>query len=410
MDDGPVSLVGHGGSTGAERPAEQLPDRSAPAEGCLTVAIRMPVRIFALVVVVPVRLVWDALAACGKALERTVLRRLARGLGWLGRTLILVPFGAVGRALARVWTTLIVLPCGAVGRALAWAGRTLVAAPLAWFWHRLMVPAGRGLGAGLARLARALFVLPWVALHRYVLAPVGRAIGTALVWLGRHLVAIPASALYAHVLTPLGHALVRLGRTLRSGAAAVVCGAGIALAALGRYAIVVPAVALHRYVLTPLGHALVWLGRTLIVVPLVAVRRWVLRPLGHGIAIVGREIGESLRHAWRVAAYISRAVWRFLATLFRWIFVRIFAELARRVYRAVLTPVGHVVRDQLWRPARRAVREARRSVRQAVAAAWLTVRQTRAEAGRLLFGKPRREPLGAGARTLGSSKTAPTKD
>ncbi|MFG2191617.1 hypothetical protein [Streptomyces sp. NPDC048639] len=247
---------------------------------------------------------------------------------------------------------------------------------------------------------------PWAALHRYVLAPAGRAAGTALVWLGRHLVAIPAAALYAQVLTPLGHGLTWLGRTLRAGAAAVVRGTGIALVALGRYAIVVPAVALHRYVLTPLGGALVWLGRTLVVVPLAALWRWVLRPVGHGFAVVGREIGEALGHAWRAAAYISRAIWRCLATLFRWIFV----EPVRWAYRAVLTPVGHAVRDHLWRPVGRVLREAGQGVRQALAAARQSVRQARDEASRLLFGKPRREPLPARARTLGSSTTVPTKD
>ncbi|MEU6080828.1 hypothetical protein [Streptomyces sp. NPDC047108] len=387
MDERPVSLVKQSANAVTERPPEQLPDRAAPAEGCLTVAIRMPVRIIALIVVVPVRLVWDALVVCGKALERTVLRPLARALGWLWRTLVVAPFTALGRGLA-------------------WTGRTLVVTPLVRLWRQVLAPAGRGLGVGLVWLGRALLVVPWVALHRYVLAPAGRAIGTALLWLGRHLVAIPASALYAHVLTPLGHALLWLGRALLAGAAAVVRGVGIALTALGRYVMVVPAVALYRYVLTPLGHGLLWLVRMAVVVPLAALWRWVLKPAGHGIGIVGREIGEALRHAWRVAAYISRAVWRGVATLFRWIVVRP----ARWAYRTVMTPVGHVVRDQVWRPAGRAVREAGRGVRQALAAARQTVRQTREEVGRLLFGKPRREPLGAGTRTLGSSTTVPTKD
>ncbi|MFG2191618.1 hypothetical protein [Streptomyces sp. NPDC048639] len=126
MDDRPVSLVKHGESAVAERPPERLPDRAAPAEGCLTVAIRMPVRIIALIVVVPVRLVWDALVACGKALERTVLRPLGRALAWLWRTLVVAPCHAVGRALAWMWRTLIVVPFTAIGRALAWTGRTLV--------------------------------------------------------------------------------------------------------------------------------------------------------------------------------------------------------------------------------------------------------------------------------------------
>src|SRR4051794_26107355 len=97
----PVRLVKHGSG--------QAADRAAPAEGCLVTAIRLPVRIVTLVVVVPVRMVWDVLTACGNALRRTVLRPLGRALEWL-------------------WHTLVVVPALAVGKALAWLGRTLVLA------------------------------------------------------------------------------------------------------------------------------------------------------------------------------------------------------------------------------------------------------------------------------------------
>ncbi|MGP3979967.1 hypothetical protein [Streptomyces sp. KR80] len=390
------------------------PERPAPAEGCLTRAIRLPVRIVVLVLVVPVRMVWDALVVCGKALERTVLRPAARALGWL-------------------WRTLVVVPVTAVGRALAWLGRTLIVTALDWLWRTLLAPAGQGLGVALEWLARAVLVWPWVALHRYVLAPAGRGVawlwrilvvtplswlwrqviapagrglGAVLAWLGRALFVWPWVALYRYVLAPVGRAVAWLGRTAYAGLAAAMRGIGVALAWLGRTLIVLPAAALYRFVLTPAGHGLRWLGRILLVVPAVAVWRWILKPVGHALAVVCREIGAALGHAWRVAGYISRAVWRFLARLFRWIFV----EPVRWVYRTVLTPIGHAVRDQLWRPAAQAVRAVGRGVRQALVSAWESARQTRAEIRRALFGAPRREPVPPRTRTLGSSTTALTKD
>jgi hypothetical protein len=102
-----------------------------------------------------------------------------------------------------------------------------------------------------------------------------------------------------------------------------------------------------------------------------------------------------------------------LGTLFRWIFV----EPVRWVYRTVLTPVGHVVRDTVLRPAAEGARVVGRAVREALAGARDTVRQARADFRRMLFGEPRqpaavdrREPQAPATRTLGSSTTALTKD
>lgn len=54
-------------------------DRYAP-ETALTRLIRIPVRIVVLVVVLPVRMVWDLLAAGWYAVDRTVLPPLRRAL------------------------------------------------------------------------------------------------------------------------------------------------------------------------------------------------------------------------------------------------------------------------------------------------------------------------------------------
>ncbi len=126
------------------------------------------------------------------------------------------------------------------------------------------------------------------------------------------------------------------------------------------------------------------LCRWLLVAPVVAVWRWVLAPLGRAVAVVAREIADALGHAWRVAGHLSLVVGRFLAKLLRWIFV----EPVRWAYRTILTPVGHVVRDAVWRPAAKAVKEVRRATRQALASARESVRQARADVRRMLFGAP----------------------
>ncbi|RSN51872.1 hypothetical protein DMH12_20885 [Streptomyces sp. WAC 04229] len=275
------------------------------------------------------------------------------------------------------------------GRALAWLGRVLFVWPLVGIWRYAVVP----LGKGAAFLGRVLLVVPAVWLYRWVLTPAGRGLYSALAWLGRYLVVVPAAWLYVWLLTPMGHALAWCGRGLAW------CGRGIAWC-LGM-------------IVTGVGAVLYWTTRVLVVLPALALWRWVLTPVGRVLAVIGREVVDALGHAWRIAGYVSRAFGRFLGTLWRWTV----AEPARWAYRSVLTPVGHAVRDTVLRPLADAGRAAGRATRQALAAARLTVRQTRADVRRALFGEPakprpadRREPSVAEARTLGSSTTALTKD
>ncbi|MFF3329576.1 hypothetical protein ACFYWX_08430 [Streptomyces sp. NPDC002888] len=352
-----------------EKPSAQ-PQQQAPPEGCLAVAIRIPVRIVVLVLVVPVRMVWDALVVVGRVLRDTVLRPLGRALLWLGKVLLVWP--VVG-----LWRYLLV----PVGKVLAWLGKVLVVVPLIW-------------------------------LHRYVLTPVGHAFA----WV------------YARVLTPVGHGIMWLLRGIGAVFAALGRGMYTVMAGLARYLVVVPAVWLYEWILAPVGRAvawcvtgvvrlvgmvLYWTTRILFVLPALALWRWILTPVGRVLAVVGREVWDALGHAWRIAGHISLAVGRFLGTLFRWIFV----EPVRWVYRTVLTPVGHVVRDLVLRPAADAARAVGRATRQALAAARDSVRQARADFRRMLFGEPRereavarREPSDRETRILGSSTTALTKD
>ncbi|MGH3324712.1 MAG: hypothetical protein ACRDOV_09880, partial [Streptomyces sp.] len=99
-----------------------------PAGGCLAIAVRVPVRIVTLLLILPVRMVWDALTAGGRLLRRTL---------W-------VPFA---RAMGRVWE------------------------------------------AVLAPVLFALLIWPWLALWRYLLVPVGGALAWLAAAAGRGLAA-----------------------------------------------------------------------------------------------------------------------------------------------------------------------------------------------------------------------------
>ncbi|MFJ4786315.1 hypothetical protein [Streptomyces sp. NPDC088794] len=411
----------------AERPARQTP------EGCLVVAIRLPVRIVALVLIVPARMVWDGLVVAGRFLTDRLFRPVGRALEWLARAVFVWPFVALWRYG--------VVPLGA---ALGWLFGVLVVAPATVVWDALVVawrfladrvfpPVGRAL----AWLARAVFVWPFVGLWRFGVVPLGKALG----WLFGVLVVVPLTWLYEYVLTPVGHGLAWLTRSFGAGLmwfyARVLTpvGHGVLWVARGVVWVVTPVgravvwcakglVWLASTVVTgivrgigialsAIGVGLYWIARVLFVLPALALWQWVLVPVGHLLAVVGREVADALGHGWRIASRISLAVGRFLGTLFRWIFV----EPVRWVYQTVLTPVGHVVRDAVVRPVAEVARTVGRASREALTAARESVRQARADFRRMLFGEPApveivgaREPSGPEARTLGSSTTALTKD
>lgn len=345
-------------------------ERQPAPEGCLTVAVRFPVRIVVLLVVVPVRMVWDALVVCGLALQRALLRPLGRACEWLYET-VLAPVGwLIGRIAAAVATV------------------------VAW-------------------LVKAVFYWPWVGLWRYVVVPVAV-----------HGVAAPLAWLYRVVLTPVGHGLARaLGRVYARLLTPLGKGVGWLLWAV----LLWPWIALYRWVLSPIGHgvtwayvhgvapvgrglwaALGWLFRILVVVPAAFGYRWILTPLGRFLGAVGREIADAFEVAWRVAGYDSRAVGRAL----KWCGRNLFGRPAAWFYRSVCTPVGHVVRDRVWAPARLAAVEAGRVARGALASARESVRQARRDAWRALVGGAREpravEPASVRARNLEGRQHLPT--
>ncbi|MEW2389869.1 hypothetical protein AB0933_16120 [Streptomyces venezuelae] len=215
-----------------KRPDQQVAQPVAPArpatpvvaaqpEGCLAVAIRIPVRIVVLVLVVPVRLLWDALAVCGTFLYRNALRPVGRAIGavltFLCKAVFVWPW--VG-----LWRYVLV----PVGIAIAWLVRTLIVVPAVWLYTAVLTPVGRGI----TTLLRWIFVVPLVALWRWVLAPIGRAIAV---------VAREIADAFGHAWRIAGHISLVVGRFLGT---------------LLRWIFVEPVRWAYRTVLTPVGHVI----------------------------------------------------------------------------------------------------------------------------------------------------------
>ncbi|MEV0039632.1 hypothetical protein [Streptomyces sp. NPDC050804] len=329
----------------------QAPAEYEPGEGCLTTAVRIPVRIVVLLIVLPVRIGWDVLVIGARALHRVTLRPLGRALGWLGRVLLVIP---------SVWLYGAVLT--PLGHALVWLGRYGLVVPVVWVFRSVFAPVGRGV-AWLAGATGSLLV----RLYETLLTPLGHG----LAWLAKAVLVRPCAALWRFVLVPLV-----------------------------RYGVVVPVVWTCRNVLAPLGRGGVWLLRVVLVVPVSWFCRRVLVPLG-------RETVAAFGVAWRVAGHVSRALGRVLA----WLAWNVLGRPARWAYITVCTPLGHWLRDNLWAPAARTAAAVGRVARDTLRTARATIRQARRDVWRTLVGAPR--PRKAGelpeglTRTLGSTTIVP---
>ncbi|WP_329037238.1 hypothetical protein OHT61_10740 [Streptomyces sp. NBC_00178] len=355
-------------------------------EGCLTTLVRIPVRIVVLVLVLPVRMLWDLLVAGGRLLDRLLLRPLSRAADWFCDQ-VLAP--AV-KALAWLATALFVWPWVGLWRhVVVPVVRYGVVVPLVWLHSAVLVPAWHGLRWTYTRLlvpavtglVTLLLVWPAVGLWRYLLRP----LGIAAAWLVTTLLVLPVVWVYGSVLTPLGRGVAWVLGLVGRGVAWVLGLVGRGMAVLGQ----------------GLWTGAVWLVMTLLVRPVAWAYRRVLAPLG-------REVVAAVGVAWRIAGFISRAVGRVLARL-AWHLV---GAPATWVFRAVCTPVGHFLRDAVWTPARRAARDAGHAVRGALSTARETLRMARRDAWRALVGKPQagdaRKTGGSAARTLGRTTTVPS--
>ncbi|MEU6892140.1 hypothetical protein ABZ934_10120 [Streptomyces sp. NPDC046557] len=185
-------------------------------------------KIVAVLVVLPVRVVWDLMVGAARAVHRhllgplytyvlgPVLRALGQVVSFLLRLLFVWPWVGLWRyllgPLVRALYGYLIAP---VARAVY---RYLLRPPALAVWRYLLVP----LGHGLAWLC--------VRLYRYVLRPVGkvlawawavsarvvRVLGRGLRWVGWVLLGWPLSQVYRYVLTPVGHLLRGVWRTARA--------------------------------------------------------------------------------------------------------------------------------------------------------------------------------------------------
>ena len=345
---------------------EKHPAPQPEGQGCVFAVVRIPVRIVAVVVVLPVRMLWDLLVLCARTTHRRVLRPVGEALAragtrihryvltpvgraaaWLAKAVLYWPWAGLWRYVAvPVWSWVLVPVGRGLERVVAGFGRHVLAPLGRWIYACLLTPLGHALAWFLPRAFDAVFVRPWVGLWRYVVLPVGGAV-------------------WVRVLAPVGRGLVRLGRgagrVVRWAAQAVFVRPG---AGMWRYVVVPVGGVVWAYGLVPVARAVGWVAY--------GVYRYVLTPLGH-----------LLLGAWQLAGRVGRAIGRGLLLLWR----GLVARPAAWAYRQVATPVGHAVRE-VWRTARAAVRGTRASVRQA------------------LFGTPPREPARSRARSLGSTTAA----
>jgi hypothetical protein len=211
--------------------------------GCLT----WPARAVAVVIVLPLRLLWEAVAAVSRAVYAAVLRPL----GLLINQVIVRP-------LTWLFTVLVVIPA-------RWLVSVLVVIALRWLWQAVLTPVGR-----------------W--LYAYVLVPIGRAVR----WVVAGLLLI--------ILIPIVYVLELVGQGLR----ALYRWARPALVAIGR--VIVDALSFAWGVATVVVR---FLGRVLfhaVVRPVRWVWRTALRPV---LVASGRAIAWTWRAG--VAAPVSWA-------------------------------------------------------------------------------------------------------
>ena len=172
--------------------------------------LRWPVWVTAAVVVLPVRLLWEALLVLGRLLERYV----GRPLLWLWHNVVVVPVLLFWRYLVVLpvvlfWRYAVVLPIRyllhhlVIGlltwlwprfvRVLRWLGHWLIEVPWAWFapviarlWRpleRALITLERGIELVLRGLLRRVLLPGWhgagwilAQVYRWVLRPVGLAV------------------------------------------------------------------------------------------------------------------------------------------------------------------------------------------------------------------------------------------
>jgi hypothetical protein len=326
---------------------EQRPTGQPPPAGC----IAWPARVIAVLIVVPLRLLWELFAVVGRFLNAYVLTPivwvLANLMGpplrWLIMTLVVVPLRWLWLGLVWLWLNLVVTSLRWLWRGLVWVCVNLVARPLRWLFVALVVTPLRLLWLGLVWVCVNLVVTPlrWL-LVTLVLLP--------LRWLCLWLIVHPARWLFRAVLMPLGRWL-------------------------------------YRYVLVPIGHVFRSIGNGLMmaIAFVMAGTARAVRAVYHVVRAVlaafGRVVTDALSFAWRVACIVTRFiglalfhvivrpvrwVWRTLVrpllAAVRWTWDVLVVSPARWAWDTVVVSPARWVRLNVLRPAGDAVRSVIRAM------------------------------------------------
>jgi hypothetical protein len=235
--------------------------------GCLAVAIRLPVRLVAFGVVLPLRLLWDAVAAVWRAgrlgLRWAVRRLVAPVLAFLWRYLVAWPLTRLFLYVVVPFVRVVVVPAGRA----AWAAARFL-------WRRVAVPLLSALGGALAWAWEVLVV------------PAARVVWAVVAFLGRYLLLVPLSALWRWVVLPVAREVwAALGFAWR-GTAFVSRALGRLLGLLFRYGVALPVAWVWRWSGAPAARALRRAGRWY--------RRVVWRPVGDALADARRSVRRAL--------------------------------------------------------------------------------------------------------------------
>lgn len=218
-------------------------------DGCVAAVVRIPVRVVAFVVVLPLKLLWDALAWVCRALWQYVLYP---------------PLRAFGLLLSAIWRH-VVVP----------VGRVLIVIPAVWLWTYVLFPVLRAIGLAVSFVVRWVLVLPVVALWRYGL----RWVVIGLAWLLEHLLVVPLVFLWQKALVPVGREI---------GAA------------------IVAAWQAGAYVARLIGRGIGWFFRVLVFLPVAFVWRYTGAPVFRVIGAVLRFVRREILHPVRVALADAR--------------------------------------------------------------------------------------------------------
>ncbi|MBF6353399.1 hypothetical protein IU449_02365 [Nocardia higoensis] len=239
-------------------------------------------RAIAVVLLVPVRLVWEGVKWCGRAFVAVLVFVLEQVLAPVGRFVHLWVIRPLwfflkdmvwGWAIQQVLWGMVLTPLGSA--LLNWLLRPLLRVIEQWLWQSILRPA-------LNALLNYVVVPVAKWLGKWVLGPALYAIAVSLRWVWTWCVVRPLALLWRWVLRPLWIALAATLYFGWRGASAIV-----------RVLVVVPCAYLYRHVLRPALAALATVWRTCVVVPVSWVHRTVLMPMNRFAAdVLGAVFGR----------------------------------------------------------------------------------------------------------------------